>query len=91
MYSWLRKNWQMTNNWYEDYRIKLHNQTKDIDDERLEDDHTFDNFELRANSNRLMAFWGNLCGVLATFFISQAEKHGDYYEEEASGLIGLTD
>ena len=81
----------MTNNWYEDYQARQKSHIKDIEDERLEDDHTFDNFELRANPNRLLAFWGNLCGVFASFFISQAEKYGDYYEATASDLIGLTD
>lgn len=39
------------------------------------------NYTLHANSNRLLGFWGNLCGILATFFIDQSVKHGDYYEQ----------
>lgn len=81
----------MTNNWYEDYRVRQKSHIKDIEDERLEDDHTFDElFELRANPNRIMAFWGNLCGMLASFFISQAEKYGDYYETNPIDLIKIT-
>jgi hypothetical protein len=38
--------------------------------------------KLFANPNRFMGFWGNLCGLLATFFLNQAEKHGDYFEND---------
>jgi hypothetical protein len=37
-------------------------------------------YMLYANSNRLLGFWGNLCGLMATFFINQSIKHGDYFE-----------
>jgi hypothetical protein len=34
------------------------------------------------NSNRLLGFYGNLCGSIAAFLIIQAEKYGDWYEME---------
>lgn len=37
-------------------------------------------YTLYSNPNRFLGFWGNLCGMLATFMINQAVKYGDYYE-----------
>jgi hypothetical protein len=37
-------------------------------------------YVLHAHSNRLLGFWGNLCGSISTFFILQSIKHGDYFE-----------
>ena len=45
-------------------------------------DKSYHEMKLFANPNRLMGFWGNLCGLLATFFSNQAEKHGDYFEQD---------
>ncbi len=34
------------------------------------------------NSNRLLGFYGNLCGSIASFLINQSVKYGDWYEVE---------
>lgn len=57
----------MTNTSHEDRRVR---------------DKSYQEMKLFANSNRLMGFWGNLCGLFATFFSSQAAKHGDYFEND---------
>ena len=49
---------------------------------RKDRDKSYNEMKLFANSNRLMGFWGNLCGLFATFFSNQAEKHGDYFEQD---------
>jgi hypothetical protein len=43
---------------------------------------TYSGFIPHLNSNRLLGFYGNLCGSVAAFFFKQAEKHGDWYEME---------
>jgi len=55
----------MTNTSHEDRRVR---------------DKSYQEMKLFANPNRLMGFWGNLCGLFATFFSNQAEKYGDYFE-----------
>ena len=57
----------MTNTSHEDRRVR---------------DKSYQEMKLYANSNRLMGFWGNLCGLFATFFSNQAAKHGDYFEND---------
>ena len=57
----------MTNTSHEDRRVR---------------DKSYQEMKLFANSNRLMGFWGNLCGLFATFFSNQAAKHGDYFEND---------
>jgi len=41
---------------------------------------THDGFMPHLNSNRILGFYGNLCGSIAAFFFKQAEKYGDWYE-----------
>ena len=57
----------MTNTSYEDRKVI---------------DSSYQEMKLFANPNRFMGFWGNLCGVFAIFFSNQAEKHGDYFEQD---------
>lgn len=54
--------------------------TNTSSEDRKVRDKSYHEMKLYANSNRLMGFWGNLCGLFATFFSNQAEKHGDYFE-----------
>jgi len=49
-------------------------------EDRMVRDKSYQEMKLFVNPNRLMGFWGNLCGFFATFFLNQAEKHGDYFE-----------
>jgi hypothetical protein len=57
----------MTNTSHEDRRVR---------------DKSYQEMKLFVNPNRLMGFWGNLCGLFAAFFSRQAEKHGDYFEND---------
>jgi hypothetical protein len=57
----------MTNTSHEDQRVR---------------DKSYQEMKLFVNPNRLMGFWGNLCGLFATLFSRQAEKHGDYFEND---------
>ena len=54
--------------------------TNTSSEDRKVRDKSYQEMTLFANPNRIKGFWGNLCGLLATFFINQAEKHGDYFE-----------
>ena len=54
--------------------------TNTSSEDRKVRDKSYKEMKLFANPNRIMGFWGNLCGLFATFFSSQAEKHGDYFE-----------
>ena len=56
------------------------------------DDLEDENFIPHLNSNRLLGFYGNLCGSIASFFFKQAEKYGDWYELEIDDEVkpGLT-
>ena len=51
-------------------------------EDRIVRDKSYQEMKLFANPNRFMGFWGNLCGLFATFFSNQAEKHGDYFEND---------
>ena len=51
-------------------------------EDRMVRDKSYQEMKLFANPNRLMGFWGNLCGFFAAFFLMQAEKHGDYFEND---------
>ena len=57
----------MTNTSHEDRRVR---------------DKSYQEMKLFVNPNRFMGFCGNLCGLFATFFSNQAEKHGDYFEND---------
>ena len=56
------------------------------------DDLEDESFIPHLNNNRLLGFYGNLCGSIAGFFFKQAEKYGDWYELEIDDNInpGLT-
>ena len=56
--------------------------TNTSSEDRKVRDKSYHEMKLFANPNRFMGFWGNLCGLLATFFSNQAEKHGDYFEND---------
>jgi hypothetical protein len=56
--------------------------TNTSSEDRKVRDKSYHEMKLYANSNRLMGFWGNLCGLFAAFFSNQAEKHGDYFEHD---------
>ena len=56
--------------------------TNTSSEDRKVRDKSYNEMKLFANSNRLMGFWGNLCGLFATFFSNQAEKHGDNFEQD---------
>ena len=56
--------------------------TNTSSEDRKVRDKSYQEMTLFANRNRFMGFWGNLCGLLATFFSNQAEKHGDYFEND---------
>lgn len=56
--------------------------TNTSSEDRKVRDKSYQEMTLFANPNRFMGFWGNLCSLLATFFSNQAEKHGDYFEND---------
>ena len=56
--------------------------TNTSSEDRKVRDKSYNEMKLFANPNRFMGFWGNLCGLFATFFSSQAAKHGDYFEND---------
>ena len=56
--------------------------TNTSSEDRKVRDKSYHEMKLYAHSNRVMGFWGNLCGLFATFFLNQAEKHGDYFEHD---------
>ena len=47
--------------------------TNTSSEDRKVRDKSYKEMKLFANPNRLMGFWGNLCGMFATFFLNQAE------------------
>ena len=56
--------------------------TNTSSEDRKVRDKSYHEMKLYPNSNRLMGFWGNLCGLFAAFFSNQAEKHGDFFEQD---------
>ena len=56
--------------------------TNTSSEDRKVRDKSYHEMKLFTNPNRFMGFWGNLCGLLAIFFSNQAEKHGDYFEND---------
>ena len=56
--------------------------TNTSSEDRKVRDKSYHEMKLFANPNTFMGFWGNLCGLFANFFSSQAAKHGDYFEND---------